>query len=165
MKKHDEGYALPLVIVVMLILCLVAVSVMSFSLRNLQSQQASIEQMQEQYAAQGKLERLIGILKDTGDRTDGVARVITLDELCNRSGTTYSMVSCAGTSCTVAFTAAEDDTAVECVLQITSNANIETRPDANADTVIYTLTAPSYTYVSYAFTAVEPAEGGDPDAQ
>lgn len=56
MRKHNEGYVLPLVLVVMVILSLVAVGVMSVSLHNLQAQKADIDRMQAQYAAQGELE-------------------------------------------------------------------------------------------------------------
>ena len=59
MRKYDEGYALPFAVVVMLVLCLVAVSILTVSLHNLQNQQASIERMQDKYEAQGKVEALI----------------------------------------------------------------------------------------------------------
>lgn len=56
MRKHNEGYVLPLVLVVMVIMSLIAVGVMSVSLRNLQAQKSDIERMQAQYAAQGQIE-------------------------------------------------------------------------------------------------------------
>ena len=59
MKKHNEGYVLPLVLVVMIIMALIVVGVMSVSLRNLQTQKADIERMKDQYAAQGEIERAI----------------------------------------------------------------------------------------------------------
>lgn len=78
MKKHDEGYVLPLVLVVMIVMCLIATSLMSFSLQNLKSQQASIERMAEKYEAEGIIEiiltKLGGInvseLKDTINGTN-----------------------------------------------------------------------------------------------
>ena len=57
MKKYDEGYALPFVLVVFLVLSLIATSVLTFSLKNLQSQQASIQRAKDQYAAQGEIEK------------------------------------------------------------------------------------------------------------
>ena len=58
MMKNNEGYALPFVLIVMVIICLVGISIMSSSLNNLQNQKASIERMQDQYEAAGKVERL-----------------------------------------------------------------------------------------------------------
>ena len=62
MKRNDAGYALPLVLVVMTILCLLAIAVMGFSLDSYQSQQRSVAYMQAKYEAQGKLEILEGKL-------------------------------------------------------------------------------------------------------
>ena len=57
MDKHNDGYALPFVLVVMVIICLVGVSILSASLNNLQNQQASIERMQDQYEAVAEIEK------------------------------------------------------------------------------------------------------------
>ena len=65
MKKHDEGYVLPLVLVVMIVMCLIATSLMSFSLQNLKSQQASIERMQDKYVAEGAVEIVTTLLIDS----------------------------------------------------------------------------------------------------
>ena len=45
MKKYNEGYALPFVLVVMIVLSIIAVSVMDFSLRNLQSESKTVQKM------------------------------------------------------------------------------------------------------------------------
>ena len=58
MKRNDAGYALPLVLVVLTVLCLLAMAVMGFSLDSYQSQQRSVAYMQAKYEAQGKLEIL-----------------------------------------------------------------------------------------------------------
>ena len=62
MRKQNEGYVLPLVLVVMIIMSLIAVGVMSVSLRNLQTQKADIARMQDQYAVQGETEKMVAIL-------------------------------------------------------------------------------------------------------
>lgn len=67
MKKHDEGYALILVLVVMIVMCLVAVTLMSFSLDNLQRQQDSVQHTKDQYAAQGEIEKIWVQLKAQAD--------------------------------------------------------------------------------------------------
>lgn len=58
MKKYNEGYALPFVLVVFLVITLVATSVLAVSLRNLQSQKASVQRMEEQYEVQGEIEKV-----------------------------------------------------------------------------------------------------------
>ncbi|MBR2422103.1 MAG: hypothetical protein IKB09_07120 [Oscillospiraceae bacterium] len=63
MKKHDEGYVLPLVLVVMIVMCLIATSLMSFSLQNLKSQQSSIKRMADKYEAEGVVETVIAKIK------------------------------------------------------------------------------------------------------
>ena len=73
MKKHDEGYALVLVLVVMIVISLVAATVLTFSLRNLQNQQKSIQRMEDKYEAQGLIEEVVAKLK-TGTN-------ITVDDL------------------------------------------------------------------------------------
>ena len=65
MLKRNEGYALSYVLVVLLVLCIIAISVMSAPLRNLQMQQASIARMQDKYAAQGMIEQVVAQLKTT----------------------------------------------------------------------------------------------------
>lgn len=62
MKKHNEGYALVLVLVVITVLCLVAMAMMAASLKNLQNQQSSIARMEAKYEAQGEIEKVIANL-------------------------------------------------------------------------------------------------------
>lgn len=71
MRKHDEGYALVLVLVVMVVLSIAATSLMSVGLRNLKGQQAVGDRMVDKYAAQGEIEKLIATLtlKDTYDKS------------------------------------------------------------------------------------------------
>ena len=66
MKKHNEGYALVLVLVVLVVLSLVSVALMSVGLRNLKNQKAVGERMQDKYAAQGEIEKLTAALALTG---------------------------------------------------------------------------------------------------
>ena len=62
MKKHNEGYALVLVLVVITVLCLVAMAMMAASLKNLQNQQSSIARMEAKYEAQGEIEKVVAKL-------------------------------------------------------------------------------------------------------
>lgn len=59
MKKHDEGYVLAYVTVVLLVFCLVATMILTGALRNLQNQQNAIAQMKDQYAAEGMIEQVM----------------------------------------------------------------------------------------------------------
>ena len=70
-KKHDEGYVLIFVLVVISVLSIVAISLMSGALRNLQAQKASVERMQDKYAAEGMIEITVATLKSqlTSDST------------------------------------------------------------------------------------------------
>lgn len=61
-KKFDEGYSLPLVLVVMAVLAALASGLMTVVMRNMEAQQSSVAIMQNQYAAQGKLEMVIAEL-------------------------------------------------------------------------------------------------------
>lgn len=63
MRKHNEGYALPFVLVVMTVLALVATSMMTLALRNLQNQRTSVERMQDRYAAEGEIEKVVAKLR------------------------------------------------------------------------------------------------------
>lgn len=62
MKKHNEGYTLPLVMVVLLVLAIVAVTIMTTSMNNMLRQQDFIETMEDQYKAQGQIEAVVAEL-------------------------------------------------------------------------------------------------------
>ncbi len=63
-KKHEEGYALVFVLVVMIVLCTVALSLMGIALRNMHAQTSSIERMQDKYKAQGEIEVVVSKLEN-----------------------------------------------------------------------------------------------------
>lgn len=69
MKKHDEGYILAYVTVVLMIFCLVATVILTGALRNFQIQQNSIAQMKDQYAAEGMIEQVVAQLDAKGSPT------------------------------------------------------------------------------------------------
>lgn len=64
MRKHDEGYTLLLVIVVILVLSILSAALMSMTLGNLKSQRASVNRMTEKYSAQGELEKLVATIEN-----------------------------------------------------------------------------------------------------
>ena len=60
MKKHDEGYALVLVVVVIAVLGLVVIpSVLQGAVNNVESQRASVDRMIAKYEAQGEIEETV----------------------------------------------------------------------------------------------------------
>lgn len=62
-KKGQEGYVLLYVVVVIILLSVVAMTISTISLRNLQRQQASLERTQQLYAAEGEIERFVANVK------------------------------------------------------------------------------------------------------
>lgn len=69
-RKHEEGYALVYSLVVLLVLSAVAMAIMAFAGRDLKAQQASIDRMKDQYAAQGKVEIIVAQLDAVSDPDD-----------------------------------------------------------------------------------------------
>lgn len=80
-KKHDEGYALVFVLVVMTVLSLISISLMTAALKNLQSQKTSVAQMEAKYEAQGEVEillgEILGAFKTEGSRNNELSSVQT----------------------------------------------------------------------------------------
>ena len=64
MRKHNEGYALVLVLVVLIVVCLVATGLMTYSLSNLENQRRAVALMEEEYEAAGKIERYTAKLEN-----------------------------------------------------------------------------------------------------
>lgn len=59
MKKHDEGYVLAYVTVVLLLFCLIATMILTGSMKNLTAQQDTIQRMQDRYAAEGMIQQVV----------------------------------------------------------------------------------------------------------
>ena len=78
MKRHNEGYALPFVLVVLVVMCIIAVGIMDFSLRNLQSQKATIQRMEAKYEAAGKIEEIVAAIEN-GEKVYSFPRTSQLD--------------------------------------------------------------------------------------
>lgn len=64
MKKHDEGYVLVYVTVVLLVFCLVAATILTGAHNNLQNQQRTNEKMKQQYLAAGEIEKVMARWSD-----------------------------------------------------------------------------------------------------
>lgn len=71
MRKHDEGYALVLVLVVLIVLALLATVILGSAQRNLDAQKTSIAYMECKYRAQGEIEKIVATLEIKDDGTIG----------------------------------------------------------------------------------------------
>lgn len=60
MKKHDEGYTLVLVVVIIFVLFTLSLAITSFSLNNMKNQLAMADRMEAKYAAMGEIEKIVG---------------------------------------------------------------------------------------------------------
>ena len=63
MRKHNEGYALVLVLVVLIVLALLSTIILTGAQRNLDAQVTSVEYMKAKYQAQGEIEKIVGKLE------------------------------------------------------------------------------------------------------
>ena len=71
MKKHDEGYVLAYVTVVLLLFCLIATMILTGSMKNLTAQQDTIQRMKDRYAAEGMIQQVISKRSNT-DFAEGI---------------------------------------------------------------------------------------------
>ena len=76
MKKRNEGYTLVLVLVVLVILCLMASYLLTFSLRNLHTQKAAALREQHRYAAVGEIEEAVGSLQAFAEKNVGAELIV-----------------------------------------------------------------------------------------
>lgn len=70
MKRHQEGYVLLYVVVVIAVMSIVAVAVASGAMSNMRAQEASIRRMQEQYTALGYIEELAAQIQEKTSISD-----------------------------------------------------------------------------------------------
>ena len=63
MRKHNEGYALVLVLVVLIVLALLATTILTSAQRNLEVHKHGIQYMENKYQAQGEIEKFLGQLE------------------------------------------------------------------------------------------------------
>lgn len=68
MKKHDEGYILAYVFVILVVICIIAASVLTIPLANLRTQKAAVARMQNQYEAAGAVEEVLSRMNQQVER-------------------------------------------------------------------------------------------------
>ena len=93
MRKNNDGYVLPFVLVVMIVLCIISTSLMTAALRNLQMQQKFTERMVDKYAAQGEIEKAVAQLTQDIVTEDNDSEKLTPKKLSELLGKTVVTVT------------------------------------------------------------------------
>lgn len=132
MLKRNDGYALTYVLVVLMVLCVIAISVLSAPLRNLQKQYAYIAQMQDRYTAQGMVEQVIAKAERAAD-TNALDDLVTTDPTLPCQCTGFDSVN---GKLYATITATHNNTTV--------NATIMLEPLSEEDNTGYTVTYHAY---------------------
>lgn len=161
MKKHDEGYVLAFVLVVIVVLCLVAVSMMSISLRNVQTQTDSIVRMQDKYTAMGLIEKLNAVTNANAPKipvnaitaSDAIKNALAVQgvsvEVTNKSGENNEFTSF---SADVKIVSECEAARVECTYLW--KGNLEKDEDASK----YYIDTTTWDCTSYKITTASPTE-------
>ena len=166
MKKHDEGYTLVLVMVVLIVLCLLVSYALTFSLHNLKTQQTAALRVQDQYAAAGEIEAALGqlqaliekypetvILEVTQDSDAGTCTLTTKEA----SPYTVTFPGTADLKNGKLFLTAQSGTArIDCTLQLTAGAFHE---DQEHEGVITITKLEGVEYLSYEMSLVKEGDG------
>lgn len=167
--KRNDGYVLPYVLIVFLVLSFVAVSICSISLSNLRAQEASIARTQDLYEAEGEMEVLVAQLCEltvTGEdrQGEGAADASAVDSFWPEVKNRFGDESCFGSGSytdEVTLTASSSNHAV------TVTATLQVKLDTEAHLVaegtdLYKSTA-SVDAVDYSEYNIfhSDAEGGD----
>lgn len=156
MKKYDEGYTLPFVLVVFLILSLVATSILTISLRNLQSQKDAVRRMENRYAAQSEIEKVVAEVTNLPENSafnEGLLHTICASAVVADDW----QYDDEGKFITFTLNAANDTVKVSCKMILSGISDPQEVEQGNYQ---YLMIAPKLTYESYTITAIA-ADGGE----
>lgn len=167
MRKRNEGYALVLVLVVLVVLCILSSYILTFSLRNLNYQKASASRLQEQYTAAGEIEVAVGYLQEFVKRIpQGVALAAAVDQVNGKvvlttQGENPISIEVLGTAklegdrLNLALVSSSESVQIDCTLRFEALAS-----RIPAEENLYSLTnLTGVEYVSYKISTVE--KGGN----
>ena len=143
-NKHNEGYTLPLVMVVLLVLAIVAVTIMTTSLKNMLRQQSFIDTMKAQYEAQGQIEQIVAQLENLGT----TAVKIPLNDLTLTKGKDGEPDILSGSTSAVGGSG-ENVVTIKCTIQISA---ITIEKDVSTTDSYKISEKPTITYTSYEIT-------------
>lgn len=186
MKKHDEGYALVLVIVVILVLGIVSAGLTTMALANVKGQRASVDRMADKYAAAGKIEAAAARLNqetvhdktgiqdehltvldqwlsgclETGEEALKTAEIKDLEVEDTTPAPAAAEIQQTYTySCTVNLIASSGETEIACQLSLSGEIRMETQGEAPSTREVYIITPNAVVYDSYDITRTQ--GGGD----
>lgn len=164
MKKHNEGYTLVLVLVVMLVLTTVATAILTFSVSNLKNQQAMVERMEAKYEAMGKLEMLVAQLRkdctieytpeDKTEDDDTSKKTVIKQWITSVEGVIDGEIRITGDECSFSaqFNKAGTNTnhpyTIECTVNISAKIEVGEKEDITKKAT-YTISKISVEYTSY----------------
>lgn len=161
MRKNNDGYVLPFVLVVMIVLCIMSASLMTAAFRNLQMQQKFTDRMVDKYAAQGEIEKIVAQLKQDIVVTERDSELMTPKELSEILRQTIGSVTQADQTVgeektieaeklfhfTVPLVATSGTTTIKC--QLVLSAQYESARIAESSKYQYTIKVTDLTYQSY----------------
>lgn len=159
MKKQEGGYILAYVLVVVVILCILATGICSVALRNMQTQQASVERTKQLYTAEGRIEQFTAAVQakaaelpecEAGSKSEAKAqmRQAFLDALDDAApGDGFSILEKPGDSedpgwseedadtwqCTVSVASTEGEAAVAAELCVVLGVSCTTHSESDED--------------------------------
>lgn len=153
MRKSNDGYVLPFVLVVMIVLCIISTSLMTGALMNLRIQQRFTDQMVDKYEAQGEIEKAVAELTRTVIELD----TLTTDAISAAfdNGVDFIGVTQEGSpkdgdidaknpfDITISLSASSTDTTINCHIVLTAS------PTFNQETSKYAIKITDITYQSY----------------
>lgn len=177
LRTDTGGYALIYVLIVVLVLCVVAVSVCTAALKNYQAQEESVRQTRQLYQAEGEIEKFVALAEevsslrdseefDSEDEAKGAAKAAYetyLNSLVSGSLTLDSGDS-DNSSCEFTLTYKNDTVCIETKISMALTYKVETTtkplPDGTSETT-YTakVSKASHNYNTYTITHLT-AEGG-----
>lgn len=188
MKRNNGGYVLVYVVVVIVILCILVPAACSNSLQNLKAQQASIERMQQLYAAEGQIEQFVAEVEEQskglqgeGDASNAktafagkvsdVASGIASDMVDSASSEEFSLKRTPDGNekyqCEIPLVSTAGDVTIEAVVEADVGINVTYHPEepgsGKEGWYTYEITDCTITYESYdisATTESEPEGGG-----
>ena len=162
-KRSRGGYVMIYVMVVIAIISAMSLSVSSISLRNLQAQEASIQQLEDTYTAEGMVEMFCVWLKEFyvqfGYQTFSENNLkgawsISRGELENRGKVEISSVSGSGPY-TVEITAKSKNDA----MQVVAKLEVTAGPDSSDPSIVRVT---DVKYISYTVSPAEKTEVVEP---
>lgn len=155
MKKHDEGYVLAYVTVVLTLFCLIATMILTSAMKNLNAQQDDIAHMKDQYEAAGMIEKVVAQLDKGANYVKSyevkLEDVVIQELIVSGEGSKLTLYARSG------------DVSISCELLL-EGATV-TYYEGTEDVTVEDYTKNKYEYVTYQVVTVSSEEAGDGGAE